>query len=150
MSPTTRESRQNARNLANERNFTVTNRCYWRSMSRSYRLTFQISSHIFRLGRKIGNTRGYQWCRISRSTEYLHTYTAPDTKEYATFRCNGIIKLIDDDLSEVSAQMIQFMYFLRVTRSMFLNSSAFLTVYKQEIQDDLILTDLPIQSFVNH
>ena len=76
-------------------------------------------------------------------------HTAPHMRECGTLQCNGIVELINDDFSEISAQMIQFMHFLTGDLVNVSQAPAFLTIYKQQIQNDITLIDLPSQSFVD-
>jgi hypothetical protein len=70
----------------------------------------------------------------------------PDTEDYATIRCAGINEVIINDLSEISARVIECTNLLTGNLNNISSSPIFLTVYKQEIQDDLTLVDLPGQS----
>ncbi len=73
----------------------------------------------------------------------------PDSEDYATIRCAGINEVIINDLSEISARVIECTNFLTGNLVNVSPSPIFLTVYKREIQDDLTLIDLPGQSSVD-
>ena len=73
-----------------------------------------------------------------------------ETAEYATIRCAGVEELVITNLSEVSAKVIECTNFLTGGNLLSVSASPiFLTVYKQDIQNDLTLIDLPGRSFVN-
>lgn len=76
-------------------------------------------------------------------------HVPPDTQDYATIRCAGVEDLVIRDLSEIPARVIECTNYLTGSLTNVSASPIFLTVYKQEIQDDLTLIDLPGQSFVN-
>ena len=72
-----------------------------------------------------------------------------DSEDYATIRCEGINEATINDLSEISARVVECTNFLTGNLVNVSPSPIFLTVYKREIQDDLTLIDLPGQSFVD-
>ncbi|CAM4948963.1 unnamed protein product [Rotaria socialis] len=67
----------------------------------------------------------------------------PDSQDYATIRCAGVDELIINDLSEISARVVECTNFLTGNLVNISPSPIFLTVYKREIEDDLTLIDLP-------
>jgi hypothetical protein len=72
-----------------------------------------------------------------------------DTEDYATIRCHGVNEVTINDLSEISARVVEFTNFLTGNLVSISASPIFLTVYKREIQDDLTLIDLPGQGSVD-
>lgn len=70
-------------------------------------------------------------------------------EDYATIRCAGISEVAINDLSEISAKVVECTNFLTGNLTNVSASPIFLTVYKREIQDDLTLIDLPGQSSVD-
>lgn len=67
----------------------------------------------------------------------------PDTKDYATIRCDGINEVTINDLGEISDLVIKCTNVLTGNSENISTSPIFLTVYKKEIQEDLTLIDLP-------
>ena len=76
-------------------------------------------------------------------------HAPPDSGDYATIRCAGINETIINDLSEISARVIECTNLLTGNLVNVSASPIFLTVYKREIQDDLTLIDLPGQGSVD-
>lgn len=69
--------------------------------------------------------------------------TPSGSSDYATIRCEGVEQMTIQDLSEISTKIIECTNFLTGNTVNISRSPIFLTVYKQEIQDDLTLIDLP-------
>ena len=74
----------------------------------------------------------------------------PDTNDYATIRCEGVPETVIEDLSQIPDRVVECTNILTGGNLVSVSSSPiFLTVYKQDIQDDLTLIDLPGQSSVH-
>ncbi|CAF1685431.1 unnamed protein product, partial [Adineta ricciae] len=69
--------------------------------------------------------------------------TPANHNEYATIQCKDVAESILTDLSQISAAVIECTNRLTGDLSSVSSSPIFLTVYKQDIQDDLTLIDLP-------
>lgn len=72
-----------------------------------------------------------------------------NTQDYATIRCDGINEVTINDLSEIANKVIECTNFLTGNLTGVSSSPIFLTVYKQDIQDDLTLIDLPGRTYIN-
>lgn len=66
-----------------------------------------------------------------------------DTNDYATIRCAKMEETMINDLSEISDRVVECTNLLTGNSVNISSSPIFLTVYKQDIQEDLTLVDLP-------
>ncbi|UJR07356.1 hypothetical protein I4U23_011642 [Adineta vaga] len=66
-----------------------------------------------------------------------------DKKDHATIRCEGVEETTLEDLSQISNAVVQCTNHLTGDAISVSSSPIFLTVYKQNVQDDLTLIDLP-------
>lgn len=69
-----------------------------------------------------------------------------DKANYATIRCAGVEEMVIDDLSKIATAVTECTNFLTGNLVSISASPIFLTVYKQEVEDDLTLIDLPGQT----
>lgn len=66
-----------------------------------------------------------------------------DSKDFASIRCAGIEEMVIE-ISDICQRVVECTDYLTGGNSVSVSSSPiFLTVYKQDIQDDLTLIDLP-------
>ena len=70
-------------------------------------------------------------------------------KDHATIRCEGVSETVIEDLSQISAAVIECTNRLAGDSINISPKPIYLTVYKQDIQDDLTLIDLPGENSVN-